>query len=87
MFCGVSVAALLAATGATAQERTFDVPAGLAANSIPQFARQAGVQIIAPAGKLKGVVTPAVKGRQDVSRGPADLPGATISRSPPTTAR
>jgi iron complex outermembrane receptor protein len=65
MFRGVSLAVLLAATGAAAQERTFDVPAGPAANSIPQFARQAGVQIIAPAGRLKGIVTPAVKGRQD----------------------
>ncbi|PXA93694.1 hypothetical protein DMC18_08280 [Caulobacter sp. D5] len=65
IFCGVSLAVMLAATGAAAQERTFDVPAGPASDAIPLFARQAGVQIIAPAGRLKGVSTPAVKGRQD----------------------
>ena len=65
MLCGASLAVLLTATGAAAQERTFDVPAGPAASAIPMFARQAGVQIVAPAARLKGVTTPAVKGRQD----------------------
>jgi iron complex outermembrane receptor protein len=65
MLCGASLAVLLTATGAAAQERTFDVPSGPAANAIPTFARQAGVQIVAPAAQLKGVVTPSVKGRQD----------------------
>ena len=65
MFRGVSLAALLVATGAMAQERTFDVPSGPAASAIPLFARQAGIQIVAPAGRLKGIVTPAIKGRQD----------------------
>ncbi|MGR4866586.1 TonB-dependent receptor domain-containing protein [Caulobacter sp. LARHSG274] len=65
MFCGASLAALLAATGAAAQERTFDIASGPASSAIPMFARQAGVQIIAPAARLKGVVTPALKGRQD----------------------
>ncbi|PXA93688.1 hypothetical protein DMC18_08250 [Caulobacter sp. D5] len=65
MFCGASLAVLLCATSAMAQDRTFDVPAGPAANAIPIFARQAGLQIVAPAGRLKGISTPAVKGRQD----------------------
>jgi iron complex outermembrane receptor protein len=45
-----------------AQVRSFDVPVQEAVRAIPEFARQAGVGIIAPAGSLKNVRTPAVKG-------------------------
>lgn len=60
-------AALLLAFGlnmpAAAQERTFDVPAQSAVHSIPELARQAQIQIVAPAGGLEGVQTPAVVGQ------------------------
>ncbi|KAF1718763.1 TonB-dependent receptor [Pseudoxanthomonas wuyuanensis] len=58
--------ALVSAPQAMAQQRSFDVPAQPAVNAIPEFARQAGVQIVAPAGSLQGVDTPAVSGEMDV---------------------
>lgn len=63
--CGVAAALWLSATAAWAQQRTFDVPAQDAATAIPEFARQAGLQIVAPVGHLKSVRTPAVKGSLD----------------------
>ncbi len=51
---------------AWAQVRTFDVPAEDAVKAIPEFARQAGIQIVAPADQLKGVHTPAIAGSMDV---------------------
>jgi TonB-dependent receptor len=64
--CGASVAALSIAAPAFAQERVFDIPAQPAVRAIPELARQGQVQIVAPAGNLEGVSTPAVKGRMDV---------------------
>jgi hypothetical protein len=61
---GVGVAALVIAQPASAQERSFNVPAQDARQSIPEFARQAGVQISAPADT--GIKTNAVKGTLDV---------------------
>src|SRR5258707_1176471 len=63
-----SVAAIGLVCGGTAwaQARTFDVPSDRAVNSIPEFARQAGLQIIAPADQLQGVKTPAIKGNIDI---------------------
>src|SRR5712672_228735 len=49
-----------------AQERKFDVPASDAVHAIPEFARQAGLQIVAPADGLEGVSTPPIKGSLDV---------------------
>lgn len=57
---------VLATLEAQAQERTFNVPEGLALVSIPQFARQAGVQIVAPADGLQNVRTRALVGAFDV---------------------
>jgi len=51
---------------AAAQVRQFDVPSGDAAKSVIEFARQAGVEIIAPGIILNGITTPAVKGSYDV---------------------
>src|SRR5690242_19714364 len=45
-----------------AQQRSFDVPAQEATKSIPEFARQAGIQISAPSERLKGMRTPAIRG-------------------------
>lgn len=58
--------ALTSAPQAMAQRRQFNVPAQPAVSAIPEFARQAQIQIIAPAGSLDGVDTPAVVGEGDV---------------------
>src|SRR5690349_11980561 len=50
---------------ARAQEANFNIPPGEAGKSIPELARQAGVQIIAPGSELHAVVTPEVKGRME----------------------
>ena len=50
---------------AIAQQRKFEVSAQPAVTAIPELARQAQVQIIAPAGSLEGVDTPAVVGEMD----------------------
>src|SRR5688572_23578925 len=43
--------------------RTFDVPAGPAAETLKQFATQAHREIIFPADPVAGVITHAIKGR------------------------
>jgi len=64
--CGASVVALAVAVPAHAQERLFEIPAQPAVRAIPELARQAQVQIVAPARDLAGINTPAIKGRMDV---------------------
>lgn len=61
-----ALVATLLATGAYAQQRTFNLPEQDATQSIPEFARQAGIQISAPAEALKGMRTPSIKGELDV---------------------
>jgi iron complex outermembrane receptor protein len=63
--CGAALAALALAAGAHAQTRTFDVPTEEAVKSIPEFARQADLQIVAPSARLHGVTTRAVRGSLD----------------------
>jgi iron complex outermembrane receptor protein len=65
--------ALLAATSLAAygglaysQTRTFDLPAMPANQALPLFAKQAGLQIVAPYDALVGVQTPEIHGAQDV---------------------
>ncbi|MFZ5746708.1 MAG: TonB-dependent receptor domain-containing protein [Pseudomonadota bacterium] len=48
-----------------AQERSFNIPAQPAVEAIPAFARQAGIQIIVPSSKLRGLTVSAVRGRLD----------------------
>ncbi|WHU04534.1 outer membrane beta-barrel protein [Sphingomonas sp. NIBR02145] len=66
----LSTTAILAACTATApafaQVRSFDIPAQTAVKAIPEFARQAQIQVIASARDLAGVRTPAIKGAMDV---------------------
>ena len=63
---GAAALALLAcALPAAAQQRTFDVPAQGAASAISAFARQAGLQVVAPADGLEGVRTQPLKGAMD----------------------
>jgi iron complex outermembrane receptor protein len=60
------IAVSCAVTPAFADTRQFDVPSEDAGKSIPEFARQAHIQIIAPGDQLHGVVTPPIKGAYDV---------------------
>ena len=60
------IVAVAAPGSARAFDANFDVPAQSALTAIPEFARQAGVQIVAPADELKRVRTPAIKGDMDV---------------------
>ncbi|HEY2011418.1 MAG TPA: TonB-dependent receptor [Rhizomicrobium sp.] len=66
LHCGVACIALVCAPSAWAQAKPVDIPAEDAGKSIPELARQAGVQIIAPGQALHGVVTPALKGEYEV---------------------
>jgi iron complex outermembrane recepter protein len=50
----------------SAQVKQFDIPSEEAGKSLPDLARQAGVQIIAPGDKLRGVVTPEIKGAYEL---------------------
>lgn len=58
--------ALVAPAPAAAQHRDFDLPASDAATVLPDFARQAQIQIVAPADQLDGVRTSALQGSMDV---------------------
>jgi iron complex outermembrane recepter protein len=59
--CGVAICAL-PALPAAAQPRSINIPSEEAARSIPEFARQENIQIIAPVSQLHGINTPAVSG-------------------------
>ena len=63
--CGVAIAALPAVT-ATAQTRNINIPSEEAAKSIPEFARQENIQIIAPVSQLHGIKTQAVSGSMEM---------------------
>jgi outer membrane cobalamin receptor len=63
---GVAAICLLAASNTFAQARSFDVPSEEAVKAIPEFARQAGLQVIAAASQLKGIKTPPIHGEMDV---------------------
>ncbi|PTX92273.1 hypothetical protein DB354_13055 [Opitutus sp. ER46] len=52
---------------AQAARRTFDVPAGDAASTLPKAAQQAGAEIVFPANVVVGVKTPALKGEYSVA--------------------
>ncbi|MBA4759618.1 TonB-dependent receptor [Sphingosinicella sp.] len=62
---GAAVISIAVSTPVRAQQRAFDVAAQDARKAIPEFARQAGIQISAPTGKLRGVKTRAIKGSFD----------------------
>jgi outer membrane receptor protein involved in Fe transport len=58
----VAVLSLAFGSVAFAEPREFNLPAEDAVESIPEFARQAGLQIVAPARDLRGWRTPPVHG-------------------------
>lgn len=59
-------AACVAAAPAQAREKTFDIPAQPATTGIPEFARQADIQILVGEAVVRGKHTRAVKGRMAV---------------------
>jgi iron complex outermembrane receptor protein len=61
--------ALLVASQVQAQTRKFDVPAQPAATGIPQFGKQADLQILAPQAVVKGKRVSAVQGAYSVPDG------------------
>lgn len=65
-WAAVMTAAMTAPCSAQARAATFNLPAQSAVTAIPEFARQAGLQIVAPADGLGRIRTPALKGLVDV---------------------
>lgn len=65
--CGAAALVLCVASQASAQTRTFNIPPQPAVRAIPEFARQARVQVIAPARDLEGVRSQGVSGEFDVN--------------------
>jgi iron complex outermembrane receptor protein len=64
-----AIMCMAVATPATAQTRSFNVPAQDASRAIPQFAKQAGVQILANARDVRGKKTRKVSGSYSVQEG------------------
>jgi len=62
----IAIAASCSITSAHAEVRQFNVPSADAGKSIPEFARQAHIDIIAPGDQLHGVITPPINGAYDV---------------------
>ena len=62
----IVIAASYPVASAHAEVRQFNVPSADAGKSIPEFARQAHIEIIAPGDQLHGVITPPVVGAYDV---------------------
>ena len=63
--CALALA-VLPAGPALAEPRSLDIPSEEAAKSIPEFARQENIQIIAPVSQLHGIKTQAVSGRMEL---------------------
>lgn len=64
-----AIAAISVASPAYAQQaRNFDIPAQSAAQSLPVFAKQAGIQILANGNAVRGKRTNAVRGNMSVER-------------------
>jgi iron complex outermembrane recepter protein len=69
MVGAAAIVASAVATPAMAQARTFKVAAQPASRGIPDFAKQAGIQILASGDVVKGKRTKAVKGSYSVEEG------------------
>ena len=72
------MALLLAAGGAWAQSRTFNVPAQPISQAITELARQGGVQISAPTAHLSGVRSRPLTGPMDVAAATCRFEGALL---------
>lgn len=64
--CGAAIIGMMLPAAAMAQQRTFNLPRQSASKSIPEFARQAGIHIVAPGRKLERITTPRLIGSYDV---------------------
>ena len=64
--CALALAALLAGP-ALAEPRSLNIPSEEAAKSIPEFARQENIQIVAPVSQLHGIKTQAVSGQMELA--------------------
>jgi len=85
--CASVLATLLFAGHALAKPIAFNVPSQTAKQSIPEFARQASIQIIAPVGRLEGVKTNPVKGTLELDQALSQLltgTGLEIAQKTPT---
>ncbi len=71
------VLALISTKFADAQTRMFSIPSEDAAKSLPEFARQANLQLMVPIEQFNGVRTSAVIGREDVHVALARLTAGT----------
>ena len=78
--CGVAAVVMSVAGQAAAQTRAFNIPPQSAVSAIPEFARQAQVQVIAPARDLEGVRSPGVTGNLTVEAALARLLAGTPLR-------
>lgn len=78
-----AVVCVMQASPAMAQERSFDVAAGPASQTIPTFARQAGVQILASGDIVKGKTTRRIKGRYSVEEALRKLLAGTNLKASP----
>ena len=63
--CALALAALPAGP-ALAEPRSLNIPSEEAAKSIPEFARQENIQIVAPVSQLHGIKTQAVSGNMEL---------------------
>ncbi|MDE1146415.1 MAG: TonB-dependent receptor [Azospirillaceae bacterium] len=73
LLCGAASIIIALGGPAMAQTRSFDLPAQPAVSAIPMFAKQAGIQIVAPAGQLAGITTQAIHGEIDRHKALATL--------------
>src|SRR3954463_7393458 len=68
--CGIAIATTATAS---AEPRSINIPSEEAAKSIPEFARQEDIQIIAPVSQLHGIKTQAVSGNLEMDEALARL--------------
>src|SRR5690606_3189170 len=76
----LSFGLVLAASGAEPR-KAFDVPAGIATETLKRFAQQAGQQVVYPANDVQGVRTNEVKGELTAQEGIDTLLAGTRLRA------
>lgn len=67
--CGVAAAVISCAFPSAAQEIHFNIPSQPVASAVSMFGRQSGIQIVAPAAGLDGIMSRPVIGRMDAREG------------------
>ncbi|WWW34877.1 secretin and TonB N-terminal domain-containing protein [Stenotrophomonas rhizophila] len=74
---GLMVSVLGMVTPALAQQASFDIAGGRIEEALPEFARQAGIQIISPAAGEGGIAVSALKGQMDARQALTQLLAGT----------